>query len=98
MNKGSELMQRSRSAVNLPVDAFTTCPSCGSSNYLREMSCDVYCYGCGWDSSSAFVEAGGLDDLIFDYEMDQESQNDPDAIPRSQIARKLKKEFKVSAV
>ena len=44
------------------------------------------------------MEAGGLDDLIFDYEMDQESQNDPEAIPPSRIARKLKKEFKVSAV
>ena len=91
-------MQRRRSAVNLPVDAFTSCPSCGSSNYLREMSSDVYCYGCGWDSSSAFVEAGGVDDLIFDYEMDQESQNDPEANPPSRIARKFKIEFKVSAV
>jgi hypothetical protein len=67
-------MQKMKHAINLPVDAFTTCPSCRSSSYLRELSFDVYCHGCGWDSSSAFVEAGGLDALIYEYEKSLEQQ------------------------
>lgn len=62
-------MREKMCGITLASDAFTTCPSYRSSNYLREMSFDVYCYGCGWDSSSAFVEVGGMDALIYEYEI-----------------------------
>ena len=64
-------------SINMPVEAFTACPSCRNADNLRQLSFDVYCHGCGWDSSSAFVEAGGLDELIYEYEMrlQRKSQN-----------------------
>ena len=73
-NKGSEVMREKRREIKLPVDAFTSCPSCCSANYLHQMSIDVYCHGCGWDSSSVFVDVGGLDELIYEYEMKLQRQ------------------------
>jgi len=98
MNMGSEVMPRKRCAINLPVDAFTTCPSCRSSNYLREMSFDVYCHGCGWDSSSAFVEAGGLDALIYEYEMELERQKETATIAHRRLTKNQKQEIMRCAV
>ena len=91
-------MPRKGYAINLPVDAFTACPSCRSSNYLREISFDVYCHGCGWDSSSAFVEAGGLDALIYEYEMELERQKETATIAHRRLTKNQKQEIMRCAV
>ena len=61
-------MKQTRSPFRMPVDAFTACPACGCQNNLRQISLDVYCHECGWDSAAAFVESGGFDQLIYDFE------------------------------
>lgn len=62
------------------------------------MSFDVYCHGCGWDSSSAFVEAGGLDALIYEYEMDLERQQEAATIAPRRAASKQNQEIMHCAV
>jgi len=91
-------MRDKKCAINLPVDAFTTCPSCRSSNYLHELSFDVYCHGCGWDSSSAFVEAGGLDALIYEYEMKLQRQAEQAATAQRRVEEKQKQQTMRRAV
>ncbi len=91
-------MREKKCAINLPVDAFTTCPSCRSSNYLHELSFDVYCHGCGWDSSSAFVEAGGLDALIYEYEMKLQRQAEYAATGQRRVEEKQKQQMMRRAV
>jgi hypothetical protein len=95
---GTKVIPRKRCAINLPVDAVTTCPSWRSSNDLREMSFDVYCHGCGWDCSSALMEAGGLDALIYEFEMDLEHQKELPKIAPRRHARKQKQEIMRCAV
>jgi len=51
-----------------PQGAFEVCPACGCGDGLRVLSVTVFCTSCGWDSSSAFVDCGGLDFLMFQYE------------------------------
>ena len=81
-------MQRKRSPVKLPTEAFTCCPSCRSADYLQKLSITVYCHGCGWDSSSAFVEAGGMDDLIYEYEMRLQRQSEQAAAAQRRLQEK----------
>lgn len=57
-----------------PIDAFESCPCCKSESGIRQLSLDVYCTNCGWDSSSAFVESGAFDQLINEYEKLLEQQ------------------------
>ena len=91
-------MLEKKRTINLPVDAFTTCPSCRSSNYLHELSFDVYCHGCGWDSSSAFVEASGLDVLIYEYEMKLQRQAEQAATAQRRVEEKQKQQMISRAV
>jgi len=91
-------MGEKKCAINLPVDAFATCPSCRSSNYLRKLSFDVYCHGCGWDSSSAFVEVGGLDALIYEYEMKLQRQAEHAATVQRRVEEKKKQQMMRCAV
>ena len=51
-----------------PQDAFEVCPACSCGDSLRVLSVTVFCDSCGWDSSAAFVDCGGLDHLMFEYE------------------------------
>ena len=85
-------MRGNKCVINLPVDAFTACPSCRSPDYLHQMSVDVYCHGCGWDSSSAFVEAGGLDALIYEYEMSLQRQSEQAAAVQRRLEEKQKQQ------
>ena len=85
-------MRIKKCAINLPVDAFTTCPSCRSANYLHQLSFDVYCQGCGWDSSSVFVEAGGLDALIYEYEVKLQRQSEQAAAVQRKLEEKNKQQ------
>jgi hypothetical protein len=62
------------------------------------MSFDVYCHGCGWDSSSSFVEAGGLDALIYEYEMELERQKETATIAHRRLTRNKKQEIMRCAV
>lgn len=61
-------MKSKRESIVLPVDAFDACPSCGCKEGLLKNFIDVYCCECGWDSSATFVESGGMDQLIYEYE------------------------------
>ena len=81
-------MQRKRSPVKLPAEAFTSCPSCLSADCLQKISLAVYCHRCGWDSSSAFVEAGGMDDLIYEYEMRLQRQSEQAAAGQRRLEEK----------
>jgi len=81
-------MQRNRSPVKLPAEAFSSCPSCRSANCLQKLSITVYCFGCGWDSSLAFVEAGGMDDLIYEYEMRLQRQSEQAAAGQRRLEEK----------
>jgi hypothetical protein len=72
----------------MPADAFTACPACGCQNNLRQISLDVYCHECGWDSSSAFVESGGLDQMIYDFE-EMLAQEDAKRIFQKPSAQRL---------
>ena len=61
-------MKYAQPAIKIPRDAFDACPSCLSDADLRSRSIDVFCVSCGWDNSSAFVDSGGLDALINEFE------------------------------
>ena len=61
-------MKCAHTAIKIPRDAFDECPSCFSDAGLRSLSIDVFCTSCGWDSSSAFVDVGGLDGLMNEFE------------------------------
>ena len=65
-----ELTMRSAlNGIKVSSHLFETCPACHGKGCVRERSLDVYCSACGWDSSAAFVDAGGMDDLIYAFEM-----------------------------
>ena len=81
-------MQKNKSPVKLPADAFTICPSCRSVDSLQKVSLAVYCHECCWDSSSAFVDAGGMDQLIYEYEMRLQRQSEQAAAAQRGIAKK----------
>lgn len=85
-------MRENKCGFKLPVDAFAACPSCRSASYLNQMSIDVYCHGCGWDSSSAFVEVGGLDALIYEYEMKLQCQSEQAAAAQRRLEEKQKQQ------
>jgi hypothetical protein len=69
-------MQKTKRSIRMPIHAFPVCPTCGSGESLRQVSIDVYCNSCGWDSSSAFVEAGSLDQLLYEFEEKLAKEND----------------------
>ena len=81
------MSQNEAASIHYPKDAFQVCPSCNSKEPLRQWSFNVYCAECGWDSGQCFVEAGGLDDLIYAYECSLE-QEARDAAAR-RLARNL---------
>lgn len=89
-------MRETNYAINLPAEAFTACPSCRSSNYLRNLALDVYCHGCGWDSSSAFVEAGGMEALIYEYEMRLQSEAEQDSAARMRKREQLNRKHQMA--
>jgi len=57
-------MREKRREIKLPVEAFTICPSCCSANYLHQMSIDVYCHGCGRDTSSRPCRPAAMVEVI----------------------------------
>jgi hypothetical protein len=91
-------MQRKRSPVKLPAEAFTICPSCLGADCLQKISLDVYCHRCGWDSSSAFVDAGGMDDLIYEYEMRLQRQSEQATAAQRRCKEKQKQQNMQRAV
>jgi hypothetical protein len=46
-----------------PVLTIESCPMCGSRSLLK-LNVDVLCGACDWDSTFAYVAAGGMDHLI----------------------------------
>ena len=42
------------------------CPACGTSDLIR-LNVDVICGICDWDSTYAYVQAGGMDNLRVAY-------------------------------
>jgi len=84
--------------IRPPVEAFTACPSCRIADHLRQLSYDIYCHGCGWDSSSAFVEVGGLDALIYEYEMKLQRQAEQAAAVQRRVEEKKKQQMMRCAV
>ena len=49
--------------IRNPVDVIHKCPKCGSKNLLK-LNVDVLCGHCDWDSTWAYVAAGGMDHLL----------------------------------
>jgi hypothetical protein len=76
--------------INLLAAAFTACPSCCRANRLRQLSLYVYCQECGWDSASAFIESGGFDALIYEYETKLERESKQAASVQRQLEEKQK--------
>lgn len=46
-----------------PSTAYRCCPACRSKNLIR-LEVDALCADCDWDSTFAFVQAGGMDNLF----------------------------------
>lgn len=67
-------MKNPRPKLLLPIEQFKCCPLCGSANLEAYIDIHVFCTGCRWDSTEAFVESGGMDALIYEYETMLESQ------------------------
>jgi len=67
-------VKNSRPKLLLPIEQFKCCPLCGSTNLETYIDIHAFCAGCRWDSSEAFVESGGMDALIYEYETMLESQ------------------------
>ncbi len=80
------MSQNVAASIKYPKDAFHVCPSCRTQEPLKQWSFNVYCAECGWDSSQSFIEAGGLDDLIYAYEASLE-QKAKDASVRRLLRR-----------
>jgi hypothetical protein len=53
--------------VQKKIMALRACPACGSEN-LVHVDHDVVCGSCPWNSAVMSVEAGELDDLMYEYE------------------------------
>lgn len=64
----------SKSIVNFPTQSFKCCPACGDLNLARYADIHVFCGRCDWDSIAAFVDVGGMDALIYGYELQQEEE------------------------
>jgi hypothetical protein len=60
-----ETMKRKKIA-RLPTETYTQCPACKSESLIR-LEIDVLCAECDWDSTAAFVESGGMDNLFQAY-------------------------------
>ena len=61
-------MKEQKPKLLLPIEQFKCCPLCGSANLEAYIDIDVLCTACNWDSSECFVESGGMDALIYEYE------------------------------
>ena len=60
--------------LRFPIESFKCCPSCGSANLEEFIDIHVLCPSCQWDSTECFVESGGMDALIYEYETMLEQQ------------------------
>jgi hypothetical protein len=58
------------------VMGLKVCPACGSEN-LVHVDSDTICGTCPWNSAVMSVEAGELDDLIYEYEELSAKANKP---------------------
>ena len=58
-------MKRKRAFVN-PAQAISHCPSCKCRDLIR-LEIDVLCARCDWTSLEAYVEAGGMDNIVAAY-------------------------------
>jgi len=54
--------QEKKKSRSKPVDHFKKCPACGC-NDLIEVTPDVLCSRCDWDSTAWDVSRGGMDNL-----------------------------------
>ena len=57
------MRNKKKASVLRPSKAFSECPACRTKNLIR-LEVDVVCGECDWDSTEAFVESGGMDNLF----------------------------------
>lgn len=61
-------MKRKSPKTKPVLRAFARCPVCGSAE-LKAAANEQFCLSCDWDSILMSVERGDLDDMIYDYEV-----------------------------
>ncbi|MGE0175122.1 MAG: hypothetical protein AB7T49_20170 [Oligoflexales bacterium] len=83
-------MHEKKCRKNLLTVPFTVCPACLRADHLHQISFDVFCLECGWNSASVFVESGGFDALIYAYETKLQRQSQQ----ASAVQRKLEEKQK----
>jgi len=54
--------KKRRSSICKPSGFYSECPVCRSQSLIR-LEVDVLCGDCDWDSTSTFVDSGGMDDI-----------------------------------
>lgn len=67
-------MKDPKPKLRLPIETFKCCPACGSASLEAYIDIHVLCTACQWDSGECFVESGGMDALIYEYETMLEAQ------------------------
>lgn len=61
-------MKRNLPKAKLALRVLVCCPVCGATD-LKFAANEQFCMSCDWDSILMSVESGGLDDMIYDYEV-----------------------------
>lgn len=67
-------MKDPKATFRIPIESFKCCPSCNSTTLTEFADIHVLCSVCNWDSGESFVESGGMDALIYEYEKVLEAQ------------------------